>query len=141
MNSQSQPDSPQNRLNALVIRSATDAAFRAKLIASPRETLSELLGSSIDPASTIAVVDSQTDDTFVLPPVVAPGVELPERELEAVSGGTDPAGLAIAGAVATILTSIASVFSAINSYETNHPVQVPELPPDEPNMCYPGGPY
>ena len=114
-------DAAQSRMNALLVRSATDAAFRAKLIANPHETLSEFLGSPIDPSTTIAVVENRVDDTFVLPPMVGPGAELPEHDLEAVSGG-DALASAL-GIIASVTGAIAASPDVINWWEKHTPEQ------------------
>ena len=111
----------QSRMNALLVRSATDAAFRAKLIANPHETLSEFLGSPIAPSTTIAVVENQVDETFVLPPMVGPGAELPEHDLEAVSGGD--LVVSILSIVASVSGAVAASPDVINWWEKHTPEQ------------------
>jgi hypothetical protein len=133
-NAQMRFDATQSRMNALLVRSATDAAFRAKLIANPHETLSEFLGSPIDPSTTIAVMENRVDETFVLPPMVGPGAELPEHDLEAVSGGTDVA--CVASVVAGVTGAIAASPSVINWWEKHTPEQ--QIITDEMMAAAPG---
>jgi hypothetical protein len=120
-NAKMSSDATQSFMSALLVRSATDTAFRAKLIANPHETLSEFLGSPIDPSTTIALVENRVDDTFVLPPLVGPGAELPEHDLEAVSGGTDVA--CVASIVAGVTGAIAASPSVLNWWEKHTPEQ------------------
>jgi hypothetical protein len=123
-NAKTSADATQSRMNALLVRSAADAAFRAKLIANPHETLSEFLGSPIDPSTTIAVVENLADNTFVLPPLVGPGAELPEHDLEAVSGGTDAVAIAAsAWVVASVASAIAGSPAVLNWWDRHTPEQ------------------
>jgi hypothetical protein len=81
-------------MQRLLTRSATDRAFRAKLIAEPSAAIAEFAGkpgSEVPPAlQRVRFIENTADATIVLPDVVAPAAELSEAELETVSGGTTP---------------------------------------------------
>lgn len=80
------------RFQALLARSASDLAFRKQLLTSPREALAAFGGkdvSSIPESVNIKFVENTVDATVVLPNFVDTEVELSERELETVAGGSD----------------------------------------------------
>ena len=92
----------QKRMQELLSRSATDTAFRARLIAEPRPAMEEFFGldcSAVD----VRFVENHADATIVLPPFVDENAELSDRELEAVAGGTDPCVGSIIVSIVTII--------------------------------------
>ncbi len=89
----------------MLSRSATDHAFRQRLIAQPRETLQEATGGDIGDLD-LRFVENTADATIVLPDYIDPEAELQESELEAIAGGTDPC-------IGSIVASILGVISAI----------------------------
>jgi hypothetical protein len=93
----------QAALQKLLNRSATDQEFRKKLLATPREALSEFYGTEIPTTVDVRFIENTADATFVLPDPVDPAAELNEQELEAVAGGASP--------LASILSIAASVIS------------------------------
>ena len=79
------------QFQAILSRSATDADFRRRLLAEPKETLSEVLGQHVP--YDIRFVENHADATIVLPAVVAESTELSDSELEAVAGGSEPVAI------------------------------------------------
>ena len=77
----------QEALNKVLARSATDAGFRTRLLADPREALAEALGREVPATFDIAFVENTAGVTVVLPDFVDPDAELSEDDLEAVAGG------------------------------------------------------
>src|SRR5688500_381433 len=71
----------------LLARSATDPAFRQLLLSDSRAAISEFTGRQMPEGFEVAFVENKADATFVLPPVVEPGAELSDSELETVAGG------------------------------------------------------
>lgn len=82
----------QQRLQALLARSATDPTFRAKLLTDSRAALAEFSGTSVSAFENvnIAFVENRADATIVLPEPVDPKTELSDADLEAVAGGATP---------------------------------------------------
>lgn len=92
----------QKRMQELLSRSATDTAFRARLVTEPRPAMEEFFGldcSGVD----VRFVENHADATIVLPPFVDENAELSDRELEAVAGGTDPCVGSIIISIVTII--------------------------------------
>ena len=85
----------------VLIRSATDAEFRRKLVESPAEALAEFTGTDASHFAhlNIAFVENRNAATIVLPDAVPAG-ELSESELETVAGGSEPATIVAVGALA-----------------------------------------
>ena len=91
----------REEFNKVLARSATDAGFRTRLLADPREALAEALGREVPATFDIAFVENTAGATVVLPDFVDPDAELSEDDLEAVAGGVIGGivlGLAILGA-------------------------------------------
>jgi hypothetical protein len=85
-------------MSKLLARSATDRAFRARLIAEPRAAIAEFNGvdvSELPSGFDIAFIENRADATIVLPDFVDPSAELADAELEAVAGGFTPTLVAI----------------------------------------------
>ena len=71
-------------------KAQTDQAFRKRLLADPKATVSGELGVPIPDGITIRVIeDDSATVTFVLPPNAATE-ELSDAELDAVAGGMAP---------------------------------------------------
>lgn len=84
-------DAAQAGMTKILERSATDLAFRQKLVANPREAFAEISGvdtAKIPENVNIRFVESSGVPTYVLPEYVSPDGELSEADLETVSGGT-----------------------------------------------------
>ena len=83
----------EETLKALLERSTTDTAFRAKLLNEPKAALAEFAGRDPNAENAwpvnVAFVENKADVTIVLPNVVDVAAELSERELETVAGGSD----------------------------------------------------
>ena len=90
-------DAGQELIQSVLARSATDRAFRERLVATPRAALAEFLGKpeSELPDVNVAFVENTGDATIVLPDVVDTNAELSETELEAVAGGSEPVSTTI----------------------------------------------
>lgn len=81
----------QQVLQDILARSATDKAFRTKLIADPRAAVAEFAGVGVDAIPqnfNVRFLENTADATLVLPDPVAASPELDEAQLETVSGGT-----------------------------------------------------
>ncbi len=79
----------QERLQAVLARSATDWEFRQKLLTDPRAALSEFSGRQVREDLNVVFIENHADATIVLPDPQDQSVELSEEELEAVAGGVD----------------------------------------------------
>jgi hypothetical protein len=74
--------------NELMIKSATDFAFRAALLADPRRVLTEQ-GVAVPADVTVRVVEStRTELVIAIPPAVAENADLDDDALAGVTGGT-----------------------------------------------------
>jgi hypothetical protein len=76
----------QAQFQEMMVKSATDADFRQRLLTSPREVLEEL-GADVPESLEIRFIENQADATIVLPDIIDPSAELSDHELEAVAGG------------------------------------------------------
>ena len=75
-----------NPYEALLLKAAQDEAFREALIANPKETLSQHLGTALPTELRVNVVEnSATELTLVIPPKLSG--ELDDADLDAVAGG------------------------------------------------------
>ena len=97
----------QEALNKVLARSATDAGFRTRLLADPREALAEALGREVPATFDIAFVENTAGATVVLPDFVDPDAELSKDDLEAVAGGIEPLTVALICGGIGILVGIA----------------------------------
>ena len=97
----------REEFNKVLARSATDAAFRTRLLADPREALAEALGREVPATFDIAFVENAAGATVVLPDFVDPDAELSEDDLEAVAGGIEPLTVALICGGIGILVGIA----------------------------------
>jgi len=88
----------EENLKAILDRSATDQAFRFKLLADSRAALAEFAGADIStiPEGAIRFAERTNETTIHLPPFVG-SRELSEGDLETVAGGTDPITLTLVG--------------------------------------------
>lgn len=79
-----------SKLEELLARSATDMAFRRRLIEEPKAALAEFSGRDVAAFEGLDVVfvENKAAATIVLPDPVDAGGELSEDELEAVAGGS-----------------------------------------------------
>jgi hypothetical protein len=94
----------QEQWQGMLSRSATDAAFRSKLLTDPRAAIAEHTGRSIEqvPALNVVFIENKADATIVLPEPVSSATELSEQELEAVAGGSEVVMLTIGAAIAVV---------------------------------------
>jgi hypothetical protein len=90
-----------SKLRGALARSATDKAFRQRLLTDSRAALSEFTGLAVTDVD-IRFIENNADATIVLPDVVGGESELSDRELEVVAGGTDPC-------VGSIILSVALI--------------------------------
>jgi hypothetical protein len=99
-----QAQAAQERLNAILARSATDPAFRQKLLSDPRAAMSEATGRELPASYNVRFVENTADATIVLPDPVDASAELADSELETVAGGITPTVVAagwVAGGAAS----------------------------------------
>ncbi len=92
-------------LERMLARSATDRAFRERLLEDPRAAVAEFTGkpvSEIPESFNLRFVENTAGATIVLPDFADPTAELSESELETVSGGTTT--LPCLGLVIALLT-------------------------------------
>ena len=89
-----QPDQMQQtteKMQQILVRSATDRAFRQKLLTDPRAAIAEFAGKPVSevPASLdLVFVENKAGVTIVLPDPIDRATELSDQELQAVAGGT-----------------------------------------------------
>jgi hypothetical protein len=76
-------------LQSILSRAATDPAFRAGLLHTPKETISQAFGVIIPAPFRVRFVekDADLDALVVLPDLQAERGELSDGDLEAVNGG------------------------------------------------------
>jgi hypothetical protein len=75
-------------LNNVLSRSATDPAFRAGLLAAPKETINEVFGIEIPDKFQIRFIEKEAGlDALIVLPDPSPGGELTVDDLETVNGG------------------------------------------------------
>jgi hypothetical protein len=80
----------RNKLLAAILeRAASEAEFRAGLLADPKRTINDAFGISIPEHLRIRFVEKEADVDIlvVLPNLIDPAAELAANDLEAVSGG------------------------------------------------------
>ena len=75
----------------IVVRAATDPAFRRQLLANPKPTLERALGITLPPSIEVVIMEETASKLcFVLPAQAFAGQELPDEELAGVVGGAIP---------------------------------------------------
>lgn len=82
--------SHESLLQEVLARSATDLAFRKRLLTHPDDAIYEAFGVRLPDGCKIKFIEKPAgfDQLFVLPDVRVPGEELDDEDLEAVAGGT-----------------------------------------------------
>ena len=80
------------RVRSLIQRSTKDDDFRQKLLADPRGTLEQELGTRLPEGVEVRAVEESADTIYLVLPSASTvggeaGSELSDRELEAVAGG------------------------------------------------------
>lgn len=86
------PQTPQQKLvDAILHRSALDATFRRKLLASPERAVLDTFGVRLPDGVRIKFIerDPAWDAVYLLPDPQGDDEELSESDLEAVAGGQD----------------------------------------------------
>lgn len=92
-----------NPYQELMLKAANDEAFREALVANPKETLSQFLGTALPAELRVKVVENTaTELTLVIPPPLTG--ELDDAELDAVAGGLSEAVLKLGKGSWSILT-------------------------------------
>lgn len=85
------------------MKAATDADFRARLIAEPEATLADL-GIELPAGVSVRVEESTPEEVVVaIPPMLAEGVELDENALAETAAGSTPVCVFAATAVVSIV--------------------------------------
>ena len=77
----------------LIQRSLEDEEFRQSLLADPKGTMEQELGSSLPESVEVRVVEESADIIYLVLPSASPlgqGGELSDQELESVAGGYWP---------------------------------------------------
>lgn len=108
----------QQYLQQILTRSATDRAFRQRLLTDSRGALQELYGVNLPDSVNLHFVENTADATIVLPDPVDPAAELSADELEAVAGGVTPVSVAgayygsllLVGATAALAVAVGQCF-------------------------------
>ncbi|MCC6318073.1 MAG: NHLP leader peptide family RiPP precursor [Gemmatimonadaceae bacterium] len=102
----------QEQYTAILARSATDSAFRSKLLTNPRAAVEEFSGRAVPASFNIRFIENAADATVVLPDPIDPRAELSESELETVAGGVTPT---------ILLASLAwSAVASLSAYIIGH---------------------
>jgi hypothetical protein len=118
-------------LRSVLSRSATDVAYRQRLLTNPREAITEVTGKPLPADYNVAFVESKADVTLVLPkPVKA--TELSEGDLDTVSGGTLSAvGATLAAVVSAVAASVST--DDWRQWWDSHQAPTPQVIPDDDN--------
>ncbi len=82
-------------LRTVLARSATDRAFRAALLSSPRQAIAEFTGKEVSADFNVAFIENKADATIVLPDPVDPELALTDEELQTVAGGSETVALTL----------------------------------------------
>lgn len=101
------------KLRGAIARSATDKAFRQKLLTNSKAALSEHMGVAVTDVN-LVFVENTGDATIVLPDPIGTATELSDRELEVVAGGTDPCIGSIILSICTITLSFVEAYNVAN---------------------------
>lgn len=83
----------KEEMQDILARSATDPAFREKLLSEPKAAIEEHTGNEVPEDVEISFIENQGDATLVLPEYNDPEAELEDDELEAVAGGVSVNGV------------------------------------------------
>ncbi|HXT17008.1 MAG TPA: hypothetical protein VN706_15310 [Gemmatimonadaceae bacterium] len=98
-------------VHAVLVRSTTDAAFRAELLANPRAAIASHAGkpaSALSESFNVRFIENSSDATIVLPDFQGGDAALSDQQLETVAGGVGDLQDAIAQAVAPVLAPVAA---------------------------------
>jgi hypothetical protein len=85
----------------LLQKSLEDDSFRQKLLADPKGTVEQELGTQLPEGVEVRVVEESTDTIYLVLPsasAVGEGEGLSDQELEAVAGGADACEIPISAA-------------------------------------------
>ncbi len=97
----------QDHIKTVLSRSATDKAFRQRLLTDPHSAIAEATGQVVPKNFRVAFVENTADATVVLPPAVSETAELSDHELETVAGGTEPIAIGLAIFAGSMMLGIA----------------------------------
>lgn len=107
----------QEVMQTVLIRSATDPTFRARLLTDPRQALAAHSGREVPEEWNVVFIENDADLTIVLPDPIDSSGELCETELEAVAGGASPATFILAAKGVFALATLAAVWWAADQIE------------------------
>ncbi len=90
----------QQVLDRLISKCWGDQSFRKEVVASPQATIENFIGKPLNlPKGKELVVNDQTDDRYVYINIPSErnleDIELTDEQLEAISGGLIPVGVAV----------------------------------------------
>jgi hypothetical protein len=84
----------------IVVRAATDPAFRQQLLANPKPTLERALGITLPPSMEVVIMEEKASKLcLVLPAQALAGQELSDEQIAGVAGGYIPEPLPMPAAM------------------------------------------
>jgi hypothetical protein len=110
--SQEQANRVNEKLQELLVRSASDIEFRRRLVSTPKTAVEEFVGAPMPATFNLRFIESAPGtSTVVLPDAVDPEAELSAAELETVAGGSS---LLCVGSALWIIAETIEIFTDCN---------------------------